>query len=68
MALGTGGEILGAPHARGKESDRILSTVRLLSSFGMEANETDTGLKIPGGQLPEARREFSIASWTTDWP
>ena len=51
MALGTGGEILGAPHARGKESDRILSTVRLLSSFGMEANETDTGLKIPGGQL-----------------
>ena len=54
MALGTGGEILGAPHARGKESDRILSTVRLLSSFGMEANETDTGLKIPGGQLPRS--------------
>ena len=52
MALGTGGEILGAPHARGKESDRILSTVRLLSSFGMEASETDTGLKIPGGQFP----------------
>ena len=54
MALGTGGEILGAPHARGKESDRILSTVRLLSSFGMEANETDTGLKIHGGQLPRS--------------
>ena len=54
MALGTGGEILGAPHARGKESDRILSTVRLLSSFGMEANETDTGLKIPGGQFPRS--------------
>jgi 5-enolpyruvylshikimate-3-phosphate synthase len=52
MALGTGGEILGAPHARGKESDRIVSTAGLLSSFGMEANETDTGLKIPGGQLP----------------
>ena len=30
----------------------ISSTVRLLSSFGMEANETDTGLEIPGGQLP----------------
>lgn len=59
MALGTGGEILGAPHARGKESDRILSTVRLLSSFGMEANETDTGLKIPGGQFPRSpKRDF----------
>ncbi len=57
MALGTGGEILGAPHARGKESDRILSTVRLLSSFGMEANETDTGLKIPGGQLPRSPKK-----------
>ena len=59
MALGTGGEILGAPHARGKESDRILSTVRLLSSFGMEANETDTGLRIPGGQIPRSpKRDF----------
>ena len=57
MALGTGGEILGAPHARGKESNRILSTVRLLSSFGMEANETDTGLKIPGGQLPRSPKK-----------
>ena len=57
MALGTGGEILGAPHARGKEADRILSTVRLLSSFGMEANETDTGLKIPGGQLPRSPKK-----------
>ena len=54
MALGTGGEILGAPHARGKESNRILSTAGLLSSFGMEANETDTGLEIPGGQLPSS--------------
>ncbi len=54
MALGTGGEILGAPHARGKESDRIASTVGLLSSFGMEADATDNGLKIPGGQLPSS--------------
>ena len=52
MALGTGGEILGAPHARGKESDRITSTVGLLSAFGMGATETDTGLKIPGEQFP----------------
>ena len=54
MALGTGGEILGVPHARGKESDRIASTVRLLSSFGMEANETVTGLSIQGGQVPSS--------------
>jgi len=52
MALGKGGEILGAPHARGKESDRITSTVGLLAAFGMGATETDTGLKIPGGQFP----------------
>ncbi len=56
MALGTGGEILGAPHARGKESDRITSTVGLLSAFGMGATETDTGLKIPGGQFPSRPR------------
>ena len=63
MALGTGGEILGAPHARGKESDRIASTAGLLSSFGMEANETDTGLKIPGGQLPSSpKRVFDCES------
>tara|TARA_Y100000766_G_scaffold232577_1_gene207025 strand:- start:92 stop:649 length:558 start_codon:yes stop_codon:yes gene_type:complete len=54
MALRTGGEILGVPHARGKESDRIASTVRLLSSFGMEASETVTGLSIQGGQLPSS--------------
>ena len=54
MAVGSGGEIVGAPHARGKESDRIASTVRLLSSFGMEANETVTGLRIPGGQVPRS--------------
>tara|TARA_B100000683_G_scaffold239990_1_gene246839 strand:+ start:957 stop:2150 length:1194 start_codon:yes stop_codon:yes gene_type:complete len=56
MALGKGGEILGAPHARGKESDRITSTVGLLSAFGMVATETDTGLKIPGGQFPSRPR------------
>ena len=52
MALGRGGEIVGASHARGKESDRISSTVRMLASFGMEASETSAGLSVPGGQDP----------------
>ena len=52
MAIGSGGEITGAEHARGKETDRILSTVRLLSSFGIVARETKQGLSIPGGQNP----------------
>lgn len=52
MSLGSGGEIIGAHHARGKESNRILSTIRMLSSFGIEVKETRTGLTIPGGQFP----------------
>ena len=50
MALGGGGTITGAAHARGKESDRISSTVDLLNCFGMEATETDGGIEVAGGQ------------------
>ncbi len=57
MALGEGGSITGIPHARGKESDRILRTVELLQSFGMNAEETIDGLVIPGGQTPNAPNE-----------
>ena len=52
MALTNGGEITGIPHARNKESNRISRTVELLNSFGMVAEETEDGLKIPGGQKP----------------
>jgi 5-enolpyruvylshikimate-3-phosphate synthase len=52
MALTNGGEITGIPHARNKESNRISRTVELLNSFGMVAEETEDGLKIPGGQEP----------------
>ena len=52
MALGGGGTITGAAHARGKESDRIGSTVSLLGCFGIEANETKDGIEVAGGQSP----------------
>ncbi len=50
MALGNGGRIRGVAHARGKESDRISSTVDLFDCFGMEAIETDDGIEVVGGQ------------------
>jgi 3-phosphoshikimate 1-carboxyvinyltransferase len=52
MAMGNGGEIVEAAHARGKESNRIASTIRMLSSFGIEMEERTDGLSIPGGQHP----------------
>ena len=52
MALGGGGTITGAAHARGKESDRIGSTVGLLGCFGIEVNETEDGIEVAGGQSP----------------
>ena len=53
MAIGSGGKIIGVSHAREKESDRIDSTVYLLRCFGMEAEVTQDGLEIPGGQTPD---------------
>ena len=52
MAVGDGGRISGAAHARGKESDRISKTVELLGAFGLLSMETDDGLLIQGGQSP----------------
>ena len=52
MAIGDGGRISGAAHARGKESDRISKTVELLESFGLYSKETDDGLLIRGSQHP----------------
>ena len=57
MALTEGGRISGIPHARGKESDRILRTVELLQVFGMNAEETKDGLEIPGNQTPKPPNE-----------
>jgi len=52
MSMCKGGVIVGASHARGKESDRIRSTIRMLSSFGIEVEEVEDGLIISGGQCP----------------
>ena len=54
MALSQGGNITGIAHARGKESDRILRTVELMQAFGLNAEETENGISIPGGQNPTA--------------
>lgn len=50
LALGGGGVIRGAPHARHKESDRIASTVHLLGQFGLVATATEEGMHVDGGQ------------------
>jgi 3-phosphoshikimate 1-carboxyvinyltransferase len=57
MAIGDGGEIVEAAHARGKESDRIMSTIRMLSSFGIEVEERFDGLSISGRQEPRSPSE-----------
>jgi|TARA_B100000959_G_scaffold286304_1_gene364384 3-phosphoshikimate 1-carboxyvinyltransferase len=50
MALGSGGEISDVAHSRGKESDRISNTVRLMEAFGIESTEFGDGIAISGGQ------------------
>ena len=57
MAIGNGGEIVEAAHARGKESNRIHSTIRMLSSFGIGVEEKAGGLAILGGQQPRTPME-----------
>ena len=58
MAIGDGGEIVEAAHARGKESNRIISTIRMLSSFGIEVEERKGGLAMSGGQRLRAPSEI----------
>ena len=50
LALGVGGDIIGAPHARFKESNRIEKTVELLASFGILAHANEEGVSVNGGQ------------------
>ena len=54
LAIGDGGTITGAAHARHKESNRIERTVELLAAFGIEAGATEDGIKVDGNQSPEA--------------
>ena len=54
MALGGGGTITGASHARHKETNRIEQTAAMLASFSMNVECTMDGLSIQGGQLPKS--------------
>ena len=58
LAIGDGGTITGAAHARHKESNRIERTVELLAAFGIEAGATGDGIKVDGNQSPEAPDEM----------
>ena len=58
LAIGDGGTITGAAHARHKESNRIERTVELLAAFGIEAGATEDGIKVDGNQSPEAPEEM----------
>jgi len=53
MALGGGGTITGAGHARHKETNRIEQTAAMLASFSMNVECTMDGLSIQGDQLPK---------------
>ena len=52
LALSSGGTIIGASHARHKESNRIEKTVELLSNFGIKSNPTEDGISVLGNQTP----------------
>lgn len=58
MAIGGGGEILGASHSSFKESNRIRSTQLLLESFGMNCEINGNGISIPGNQKPSKPTEI----------
>ncbi len=45
--------LYGAPQLRFKESDRIVSTVKMLRSLGADAEETDDGCIIKGKEILE---------------
>ena len=57
MAIGGGGVIVGASHARYKESNRIERTVEMLSKFSIQAESTVDGLRIPGNQKPKVPQQ-----------
>lgn len=53
LAIRQGGKIVGAKHAKGKESNRIEKTAELLKVFGMNCEITQDGLIIEGKQKPK---------------
>ena len=53
LAIRKGGRIIGAEHAKGKESDRIEKTSELLNIFGMDCEIVEGTLVIRGSQVPK---------------
>ena len=53
LALGPGGRIINASHARYKESDRISKTIEVLSHFGLRVKECEDGIQTEGNQTPK---------------
>ncbi|CAI8209294.1 MAG: 3-phosphoshikimate 1-carboxyvinyltransferase [Methanobacteriota archaeon] len=52
LAIGPGGRLRNASHARYKESNRIRRTVELLSQFGLKIEEMEDGIQCVGSQSP----------------
>ncbi len=52
LALGPGGRIRNASHARFKESNRISKTIEMLSHFGIVVKQCEDGIQTEGGQTP----------------
>ena len=59
MAISNGGEIIGAEHTKGKESDRIFKTCELLNAFSINCKPKKDGIKLYGKELPK-RPEVEI--------
>ena len=59
MAISNGGEIIGAEHTKGKESDRIIKTCELLNAFSINCEPKKDGIKLYGKELPK-RPEVEI--------
>ena len=57
MAISNGGEIIGAEHTKGKESDRIIRTCELLSAFSMNCGPKKDGIELFGDELPKRPQE-----------
>ena len=53
MAISEGGEVCGAAHAKGKESDRIVRTSELLKKFSLDCIIQEDGMKLNGGMMPK---------------
>lgn len=59
MAISNGGEIIGAEHTKGKESDRIIKTCELLNAFSINCKPKKDGIKLYGKEFPK-RPEVEI--------